>query len=369
MSTPESAAESFLVVPCAWHDEVVAAVYRARGYDADESAAAATNAAEATWHGIRTHHAIKALHIEAVHRGGGGGPVPGAKVRRLPGRFEASQVWDAGRKLGQPVAFEAMETCLELAARYGIGQVSVDHAFHYLWGGGYVLRAAQRGFIGYTHCTAALAEVVPYGGRTPTLGTNPHSWAFPTQAAVGFPVLVDWATSVTAMGRIDQCRREGRPLPAGAAVDREGRPTTDPDAAVALLPFGAHKGYGLGLINELVAAFIGGSRPTLRNRSPVPGEKHTTTFYFQAVHPDAISGGAFAGGRSQLENIRAVLADIRAHGNERCRLPGELEGEAAARSARNGGLLFTAAEVAELNLLAAEAQLAPLVADALPRAR
>ena len=71
------------------------------------------------------------------------------------------------------------------------------------------------------------------------------------------------------MGRVQQLKREGKTLPEGAAVDNNGVPTTDPDKAVYLLPFGAHKGYGLMLIDELVAAFIGGSAPTLRGR-PVP---------------------------------------------------------------------------------------------------
>ena len=362
------APEKFLVVPQAWHNDVVAAVYRRRGYSAAEAAAAAETASEASWHGIRTHNAIKALHIEEKHRAGGGGSVPGAEIRRLSGRFPASQVWDAQRKLGQPVALAAMEECMQLADRYGIAQVSVDNAFHYLWGGGYVLRAAQRGYIAYTHCTAARAEVVPYGGRAPTLGTNPHSWAFPTQAVVGFPILVDWATSVIAMGRIDQCRREGRKLPPGAAVDAHGRPTIEPSDASALLPFGAHKGYGLSLVNELVSAFIGGSLPTLRNRPAMPGEKHTTTFYFQVIHPDAVSGGAFAAGRTQLENVRAVLADIRAHGNDASLLPGQVEAAAAARSKANGGLLFTAAEIGELNHLAAESGRSELRVGELPPA-
>ena len=161
-------------------------------------------------------------------------------------------------KLGQPVAFDAMDRAIELADQYGIGQVSVDNAFHYLWGGGYVMEAAKKGYIAYTNCTSALAEVVPFGGKFPTLGTNPHSWAFPTTDAIGFPLVIDWATSAVAMGRVQQFKRENKPLPEGAAVDANGVPTTDPNRAVSLLPFGAHKGYGLMLINELVAALIGG---------------------------------------------------------------------------------------------------------------
>ena len=168
-----------------------------------------------------------------------------------------------------------MEAAIKLADQYGVGIVSVDNAFHYLWGGGYVMSAAERGYIAYTNCTAGLAEVVPFGGKFPTLGTNPHSWGFPTIPAVGFPVVVDWATSVVAMGRVQQFRREGKPLPPNAAVDKDGRPTTDANAAVSLLPFGGHKGYGLALIDELVGAMIGGSLPTLRSRwADADGKAH-----------------------------------------------------------------------------------------------
>src|SRR2546425_5936013 len=118
-----------------------------------------------------------------------------------------------------------MAAAMKLADRFGIGAVAVDNAFHYLWGGGYVIDAAKKGYVAYTCCTAALAEVVPHGGRTATLGTNPHSWAFPTTEIVGFPVCVDFATSVVATGRVQQLAREGLALPTGAAIDETGAET------------------------------------------------------------------------------------------------------------------------------------------------
>ena len=251
---------------------------------------------------------------------------------------------------------------MELADEYGIGQVSVDNAFHYLWGGGYVMDAAKKGYIAYTNCTSALAEVVPFGGKFPTLGTNPHSWGFPTQEAAGFPIVIDWATSTVAMGRVQQLKREGAQLPPNAAVDKDGNPTTDPNKAVSLLPFGAHKGYGLMLINELVAAMIGGSLPTLRGRPVEKGEKSSAAFYFQVIHPDAMGSGLFAKGRTQRENLKAVIDDVLGHGNEHCLLPGQIEAEAARRTAAAGGLLFTAAEIGSLNELAAECGHAPIEA-------
>jgi LDH2 family malate/lactate/ureidoglycolate dehydrogenase len=340
--------ETWYVVPEKVHNELVEAAYRHRGYDDEESADGARFCASASRHGIRTHNALKGLHLDHLFGSTVGGCLPRAQIREIPTRFKAARVWDAGRKLGQSVAYRAMETCIQLADEYGVGTVSVDNCFHYLWGGGYVMEAAKKGYIAYTCCTAMLAEVVPFGGRTPTLGTNPHSWAFPTTEAVGFPIVIDWATSTVAMGRVQQLQREGKPLPPNVAVDANGQPTTDPSQAKALLPFGAHKGYGLGLIDELWGAFIGGSLPTLRGRaeaSAQQGEKSAPVFFFQVIHPEAVSGGAFARQRTQAENVKAVLRDVLGHGNEAALLPGQVEAEAAARSERHGGLLFSAAEM------------------------
>jgi L-2-hydroxycarboxylate dehydrogenase (NAD+) len=137
-------------------------------------------------------------------------------------------------------------------------------------------------------------------------------------------------------------------------VDAEGRETTDPNQAAALLPFGGHKGYGLGLINEIYSAFIGGSLPTLRGRDGGPeNEKKGSTFFFQVIHPEAIQGHNFAQGRSQIENIRTVLRDVLGPGNENCLLPGQPEARNGELSKKNGGLLFTKAEIDEFNHIAA----------------
>jgi L-2-hydroxycarboxylate dehydrogenase (NAD+) len=341
-------------ISSAAHNALVKAAYLHRGYNESEADAAARFSEYAARHGIRTHNAIKALHLDHLFVSATGGCVPNATIEPVENRFAASEVWNANKKLGQATAYAAMDRAIELADQYGIGQVSVDNAFHYLWGGGYVMDAAKRGYIAYTNCTAALAEVVPFKGIYPTLGTNPHSWGFPTTDAIGFPVVIDWATSVIAMGRVQQLAREGAALPEGAAVDTDGQYTSDASKVNALVPFGAHKGYGLSLINEIVAAFIGGSLPTLRCRDSVANEKQTPAFYFQVIHPDALSSGAFAAGRNQSTNIKAVIDDILGHGNENCLLPGQLEAEWAKKVDAEGGLLFSDAEISAFNEIAAE---------------
>jgi L-2-hydroxycarboxylate dehydrogenase (NAD+) len=351
--------EKFYVVDEQIHNALVKAAYLHRGFNEQEADAAARFSAYASKHGVRTHNALKALHLDHLFGSGSKGCVPDAEIEKIKGRFTSTQVWNANRKLGQAVAYEAMEACIEMADKTGVGIVSVDNAFHYLWGGGYVMDAAKRGYIAYTNCTAALAEVVPFKGKFPTLGTNPHSWGFPTMEAVGFPVVIDWATSVVAMGRVQQFAREGMPLPPDAAVDDSGQPTTDAKKAKYLLPFGAHKGYGLSLVNELVGGLIGGGLPTVRSRWAEDEEKHAPCFYFQVIHPEAMSGGAFAGGISQSENLKAVIKDILGHGNEGCLLPGQIEAEAAKRSELNGGLLFSEKEIEGFNEVAAECGATP----------
>ncbi len=354
------------IVPFETHRSLVKAAYQFRSYTPEESEDAARFCEMTARHGIRTHNALKALHLDDHFGSRAGSCVPGARIEKLPSKFPASEVWNANRKLGPSVGFAAMERCVQLADQYGIAQISVDNAFHYLWGGGYVLDAAQRGYIAYTNCTAALAEVVPFGGKFPTLGTNPHSWGFPTTGATGYPIVVDWATSTMAMGRVQQFKREGKTLPLDVAVDAAGNRTTDPHAVNALLPFGQHKGYGLALINELYSAFTGGSLPTLRSREVPEGEKRTPTFYFQVIHSDAISSGSFAAGRDRDANVKAVIDDVLGHGNDACLLPGQIEAQEAARTEKAGGLLFSEAEIREFNEIAQECGHAAISLEDLP---
>ena len=130
------AENTYYIVRSGDHNELVEAAYLQRGYSGSESRAAPRLCEMASTHGIHTHNAIKALHLDHLFGSGIGGCVPNVEVEKVQCRFKGSEVWDAKLKLGQPVAFDAMKRCMELADEYGIGQVSVDNCFHYLWGGG-----------------------------------------------------------------------------------------------------------------------------------------------------------------------------------------------------------------------------------------
>ena len=345
---------NFLAVSRKDHDALVATAFLRRGFKADEVAPGTYLCAEAARHGVRPHIALRALYNDHYFGSKTGGCVPGAETEVTPSRFPASETWNANKKFGPAVAYKAIDRAIELADQYGIGQIAVDNASPYLWGGGYVMAAAERGFIAYTHATSPLAEVAPLGGNRPTLGTNPHSWAFPTSPALGFPLLVDWTTSNIDMYRVENARENGQQLPPDSAIDINGNPTNDPNQVHALLPFATHKGYGLSLVNEMLAAFIGGSLPSLRGRlTEDPREKNTATFYFQVIHPEALSSNDFGMERNQLDNLKHVLADI-LRGNPDANIPGQMEAEFRHRSDEAEALLFTTEEVAGFNKLATD---------------
>ena len=135
--------EQFHIVPESQHNALVAAAYQHRGFHADEAAEGARFCAEASRHGIRTHNGIKALHLDHLFGSGSKGCVPGAQIEEKSSRFAATKIWNANKKLGQSTAYRAMAEAIRLADQYGVGTVSVDNAFHYLWGGGYVMDAAN----------------------------------------------------------------------------------------------------------------------------------------------------------------------------------------------------------------------------------
>ena len=171
---------------------------------------------------------------------------------------EATLVVDAKHAVGMVAAPKAMRACIEQAKKSGVCFASVHNGNHYGLGAYYPMMCLDENMIGFS-VTNAPALVAPFGGAEPLLGTNPVSVAIP---AGKFPALVmDIATSVAAKGNIALAMKEGRDIPLGMALDKEGNPTTDPKAANegVLLPFGAHKGYSIELIISLLAYALGGA--------------------------------------------------------------------------------------------------------------
>ncbi|MCP1200354.1 Ldh family oxidoreductase [Notoacmeibacter sp. MSK16QG-6] len=159
---------------------------------------------------------------------------------------------DAGGGFSNP-AFEAGKTALaERARQGGLAALTIRHCLHFsaLWHD--VEALAEMGLASLSLCPS-YAFVAPAGGKEPLLGTNPLAFGWPRPGEN--PYVFDFATSVAARGEIELHRRAGTPIPEGWAVDSDGQPTTDPDAALAgaMLPFGSHKGSAISTMIELLA--------------------------------------------------------------------------------------------------------------------
>tara|TARA_Y100000589_G_C27120713_1_gene616321 strand:- start:232 stop:1299 length:1068 start_codon:yes stop_codon:yes gene_type:complete len=334
------------------HISFIKSLFLAKGYSSQESEDMAKISTEAGKHGIKTHNALKANHLDDLFGINKGGTIPNAKIEVADSKYKAIEKWNSNKKLGPSVAYKAIDKCIKLADNYGVGMVVVENAWHYLWGGGYVLEIANRGLIGYTTCTAMLSEVVPYKGKYPSIGTNPHSWSFPTKDFLNFNILIDWATSKISMGKVQQLKRDNSKLPDNACVNKDGIVTLNPEDVNALLPFGEHKGYGLGLLSEIYAGYIGGYKPKIRGRfnKQNPSQCQTPTFLFKAIHPDALSVMNNQN-RSIGNNIRDIVEDI-LEDNENSILPGELEYKAFKNFEKRGGLEINKTEYEEYNNLA-----------------
>lgn len=233
------------------------ALLEASGADAHEALVVAQSLVDADLAGIASHGiGLLPMYLERIRLGsvkvGSGVPV-------VASSRGATGVIDAGHRLGPPVADFAMNKAIEKAHEFGVGVVSVRHAFHFGAATRYVSQAASRGCVGVAMCNTRPLMPAP-GGAERLVGNNPLAIAVPTNDDI--PVVVDLALSEAAMGKIRRAQDLGESIPPTWATDSAGAVTTDPAAAIEgmLLPVGSHKGFGLAfMIDLLVGGLSGGS--------------------------------------------------------------------------------------------------------------
>ncbi|WP_436491871.1 Ldh family oxidoreductase [Actinokineospora sp. HUAS TT18] len=179
----------------------------------------------------------------------------------------ATLLQDARGALGLWAAGEAMDLATKRAAEYGIGMVSVRGATHFGCAGHHALKAVEHGMIGIVAANCGHQRIArPPRGRLPMLGTNPISVAAP--AGEHPPFLLDMSTTAVPTGKVRAAARAGEEIPAGWLADDRGAPVTDParfDTGEAHLTWlgapgmGEYKGFGLGLMVEVLAALVPGA--------------------------------------------------------------------------------------------------------------
>lgn len=158
-----------------------------------------------------------------------------------------------------PVLEMARAPLMAKARTNGIALLTVRKAHHFsaVWPD--IEPFARAGFIAMAMVNS-MASVVPHGGHRKVYGTNPMGFAVPRTGTD--PLVFDQASSAMANGDVQIAAREGRQLPPGTGIDRDGQPTTDPGAVLdggALLPFGGHKGSSIAMMMEIMGATLAGS--------------------------------------------------------------------------------------------------------------
>jgi L-2-hydroxycarboxylate dehydrogenase (NAD+) len=253
----------------------------------------------------------------------------------------ATALVDAHNGLGQVTGVYAMRLAIEKAKHADVGIVSLRNGCHYGIAGYYAMMALDLGMIGVS-LTNSSPLVAPTGAREAMLGTNPIAFAAPSGGPI--PFVLDMATSTVPRGRIEVAARKDVPLYAGWAMDEEGRPTLDSQAALrgALLPLGGavesggYKGYGLATMVEVLCGVLSGSLygPLIAQlwtleRPSVLGQ------FFMALRPDAF--GTLEEFQQRLQDLRRLLKEGQlAVDSPEILVAGEKEARATERNRRHG---------------------------------
>lgn len=199
----------------------------------------------------------------------------------------ATVIVDARFGFAQPAFERALPEALAAARECGVASLAVAHAHTCTSLGYFTGLIAREGLLamGFTNATPVVA---PPGGRTRVIGTNPISFAAPDGQG-GIAMQFDQSTTTVALGKITMAKAAGETIPEGWALDSEGTPTTDPDAALAgsLVSMGGYKGWGLGLMCDLLAAGLTGSRagPDIAPLKAPDGAPHDIGDYYLLIDP------------------------------------------------------------------------------------
>ena len=324
--------------------DFAARAFAATGVPEDQARKAGEALVDADGHGTVTH-GLKNLR-RYVSQLLDGSINPRAQIRDVGGGA-AARIIEADNALGHVAGHAGMEKAIELAKEYGVGTAFVRDSNHYGASGYWARLALRHNMVGFAF-TSAMASIAPWGAREQLVGNNPPAWAIPTQVVSPDeplppgetdPMFIDIALSVVAGNRKDIYRRRGEQMPLGWALDKEGEPSTDPEARIkggTFMPMAEYKGSGLAFLLGGINNFLTGA-PFDDQRTDANGKQifGTCTHWFAAYDV------------AQFRDVEAFTADVRAlqgrihattprAGFEQVYAPGEIENEKARRHHREG---------------------------------
>jgi len=297
------------------------------GANAAMAQATARALVEADAQGLASHGVSRIAQYAAHLRNGRADGSAQPRVARAKG---GAVLVDAGCGLAFPACALAVETALARAREFGVAYAGVTNSHHFGAAALHLVPVAAAGMVGLAFGNSP-AAMPAAGGRTPLFGTNPIAAVFPRRDAAALSI--DLSLSEVARGKLMVAAKEGKAIPPGWALDRDGRPTTDPAEGLAgsMLPAGGTKGAMLALIVELLVTALTGAALGFEASSFFVDEGNRPRIgqAFLVIDPGALAGADIYFERVETL-IDAMLAD------PGVRLPGARRVELAAKSAHDG---------------------------------
>lgn len=318
----------------------VAAVLQAAGASAPMAQATARALVLAESQGLGSHGLSRVAQYATHLRNG---RVDGAAVPVVGRSQGAAVVVDARAGLAFPACELAVSEAIRRAREHGLALAGVVGSHHAGVLVDHLRPVAAAGMValGFANSPAAMPAA---GGRHPVFGTNPVAALFPRRGAD--PLMIDLSLSEVARGKLLVAAKEGRSIPEGWALDRDGRPTTDAAAGLegSMLPLGAAtspKGSMLALVVELLVTALIGARFGFEASSFFvdEGDRPGIGQAFIVIDP-----GALAGASHYLDRVETLVQEMLR--DDGVRLPGERR-ERLRRQAEQQGLVVADALLAQ----------------------
>lgn len=345
--TPAAEAKRFMV------DCLIAA-----GVSPEHSEILAKNLIEADYRGHYSHGMNRLqMYIRDV-QGGFCNPRATPTIEK---ETVATALVNGNNGFGAVVGKYCMELAIEKAGNVGVGLVSVHSSNHYGIPGVYALQAINKHMIGMTF-TNTSPLMVPPGAKEPVLGTNPLAIGAPGLDDDSF--LLDMATTTVAVGKIELAKRKGISIPEGWALNEDGQTETNPTIAFnkpKLTPIGGYKGYGLGMLVEVLCGILSGSNygPNI-GKWGAPQQVSNLGHCFIAINPKMFADG-FETRMSDLMNLIRRMTP--AQPDKPVLVPGDPERIHMEKVNKEGGLRYTQDQLKINAELASELKVKPMVAN------
>ncbi len=311
---------------------LVQEVFQAAGCHAAEAERVAHYLVEANLVGHDSHGVIRVpFYVQWLREG----KVRANQELRTVFENEVIAVVDGQFGFGQVMGERAMNLGLAKVGRLGVAVVALRHPGHLGRIGDWAEMAARAGKLSlhFVNTSGVGILVAPHGGIERRLSANPVAAGIPVKG--GAPIIWDISTSVIAEGKIKVALNKGVPVPDGCLIDAHGRPTNDPKVFYgpppgAILPFGGHKGYGLGLVAEILAGALTG------NGCSDPAATRLTNGMLTILLDPAFfqTEEAFAGEVNRF--LAYVRSSAPAQPGGEILMPGEVEARTRARRLREG---------------------------------